>query len=165
MRTAPKESMVPIDKVWIVPFFACISYRQPSNSCKIGVSRLKNSSPSGVKRLPRLDRSMSWRPTLSSSFFICALKADCVIFAAWAATVKLRHVPYTMKFFNCWIVGNSILFPFSAWRTTKKTCRSMSFRWCNSRFILLRHLRVQIRPYLDMHKLLFQTLHLSVLRM
>jgi len=50
--------------------------------------RLRKASPSGVRWLPRFERWISETPRVLSRFFICALKADCVMFASLAGSVN-----------------------------------------------------------------------------
>lgn len=57
------------------------------------VIRDKNSSPSSVSWLPRLDRRISVTPRVVSSRLIWALKADWVMWASWAARAKLPTRP------------------------------------------------------------------------
>lgn len=69
----------------------------------------RNSSPSGVKRLPRVEREINLTPTSRSNFFICALKADWVIFIVCAASVKLPVLLYVIKLCSSCMVGNSFI--------------------------------------------------------
>ena len=53
----------------------------------------RNTVPASVKSLPRVERRIKVTPTASSSFFICTLNADCVMFASLAASEKFLTLP------------------------------------------------------------------------
>lgn len=55
--------------------------------------RARKTFPASVRWLPRFERWMSVTPSALSRFFICALKADCVMFASLAARVKFCTRP------------------------------------------------------------------------